>query len=384
MIRFTYLIHGEAPVSGRAAPQSALALAESRPGPVVFWNMTNGCNLACTHCYLRSGPGRKREDELTTDEATALIDDLARAGVPLLLLSGGEPLVREDFWTLAAHARERGLRTALSTNGTLITPEVARRLRDVGIGYAGISLDGATAATHDPFRGVPGSFDRSVQALENCIAAGLRCGVRFTVTKRNHGELGRLIALAREVGVHRFCVYWLVPSGRASDVHADLQVGPAEVQAVLDRIYRETIRTDPAVMEFLTVDAPQDGAYLLARLEADGNPAYDRAYRILARTGGCSAGRRVANIDPSGNVYPCQFAQSPEFLAGNVRDRAFAEIWSDPENPALRAFRTAGACPPGPSSACGRQEICGAGCRVRAYVRSGDPDGGDPLCPKYG
>jgi len=384
VIRFTHLVHGEGPVSGPAAAHSGLALAEGRPGPVVFWNITSRCNLSCTHCYLRSGPGRLREDELTTDEATALIDDLAGAGVPLLLFSGGEPLVREDFWTLAAHARRRGLPAVLSTNGTLITPAIARRLRKAGIGYAGISLDGATAATHDAFRGVPGSFDRSVQALKNCIDAGLRCGVRFTVTKRNHTELGDLIALARSIGVHRFCVYWLVPTGRGGDVHADLQVAPGEVRAVIDLVYRETIRTDPAVMEFLTVDAPQDGACLLARLEGDGSPAYDRAHRLLARMGGCSAGRRVANIDPSGNVYPCQFAQFEEFLVGNVRDRPFGDLWNDPGNRVLAAFRADVTDPGSSCGTCDRQEVCGTGCRVRAYARSGDLNGGDPLCLRHG
>ena len=384
MIRFTRLVHGEGPVSGPAAEHSALAFTEGRRGPVVFWNITARCNLACTHCYLRSGPGRWREGELTTDEAIALIDDLAVAGVPLLLFSGGEPLVREDFWTLALHAKKRGIPAVLSTNGTLLTPDVARRLRDAGIGYAGISLDGATAATHDAFRGVPGSFDRSVQALKHCVDAGLRCGVRFTVTKRNHDELGRLIALSRALGVHRFCVYWLVPSGRGGDVHADLQVAPGEVRAVLDLIYRETIRTDPAAMEFLTVDAPQDGACLLERLHGDGSPAYDRAYRLLARMGGCSAGKRVANIDPSGNVYPCQFAQFEEFSAGNIRDRPFSDLWNDPGNRVLAAFRVGEAHPGSPCGTCDRQEVCGTGCRVRAYVRSGDLDGGDPLCLRQG
>ncbi len=380
MIRFTHLIHGEGPVSSPAAAHSALAFTKERRGPVVFWNITARCNLSCTHCYIRSGPGRQREDELTTDEATALIDDLAAAGVPLLLFSGGEPLVREDFWDLAAHARKRGLSAALSTNGTLITPDVARRLRDIGIGYAGISLDGATAATHDAFRRVPGSFNRSVQALRHCIDVGLRCGVRFTVTKRNHDELGRLIALARKIGVHRFCVYWLVPSGRGSDIHVDLQVGLEEVQAVLDLIYRETIRTDPAAMEFLTVDAPQDGVWLLERLKADAHPAYDRAHNLLARMGGCSAGRRVANIDHLGNIYPCQFAQSEEFLVGNIRNRSFSDLWNDTDNEVLAAFRKGGADPGSPCNTCGEQEVCGAGCRIRAYARSGDIDAGDPLC----
>lgn len=381
MIRFTYLMHGDGPVSG-AAGHSHLAFAEGRRGPVVFWNITSRCNLACTHCYIRSG--RRREDELTTDEAIALIDDLAIADTPLLLFTGGEPLMREDFWILAEHAKERGIPAALSTNGTLITPDVARRLRGAGIGYAGISLDGATAATHDAFRGVAGSFDHSVQALKDCIDAGLRCGVRFTVTKMNHNELGDLIALARGLGVHRFCVYWLVPSGRGGDVHSDLQVAPGEIRAILDLVYREAIRTDPAAMEFLTVDAPQDGVYLLERLDTDRNPAYDRAYRLLTRMGGCSAGKRVVNIDPSGNVYPCQFAQFEEFRVGSIRDRPFSTLWSDPGNRVLATFRTGRSEHGSRCGSCGWRDVCDMGCRVRAYASCGYLDGGDPLCLRQG
>jgi radical SAM protein with 4Fe4S-binding SPASM domain len=380
MIRFTYLVHGEGPVSGTAK----LAFTKEHRGPVIFWNITSRCNLACAHCYIRSGLGQRRKDELTTDEAMTLIDDLAAADVPLLLFTGGEPLMRGDFWDLAEHARDRGISASLSTNGTLVTPGVAQRLRDVGIGYAGISLDGATAATHDAFRGVPGSFDRSVQALKNCIDMGIRCGVRFTVTGRNHGELGDLIALAQTLGVHRFCVYWLVPSGRGGDVHADLQVAPWEMRTVLDLIYQAVLQTDPAMMEFLTVDAPQDGVYLLERLKSDGNPAYGRAYSFLARMGGCSAGRRVANIDPSGNIYPCQFAQFEEFRVGNIRDRPFSAIWSDSGNAILAAFRSGESEPGNQCSACGWQEICDMGCRIRAYVQNGDLGGGDPLCSRHG
>jgi radical SAM protein with 4Fe4S-binding SPASM domain len=387
MIRFTQLIYGDAPVSGSArrhahADRRNLAFAEVYR-PVIFWNITNRCNLACTHCYIRAGSDRRRSDELSTGEAIALIDDLAAMGVPLLLFTGGEPLLREDFWDLATHARECGLHTVVSTNGTLIGPDVARRLRDVGIEYAGISLDGATAATHDAFRGVPGSFARSVRALEECARAGLKCGVRFTVTRQNRHELGDLITLAKTLGVDRFCVYWLVPSGRGSEIHADQQLLPDEVRAVVDRIYRETLRTDPSVMEFLTVDAPQDGAYLLERLRADGHPAEERATALLARMGGCSAGKRVANIDPSGNVYPCQFAQIEELMIGNVRDRPFEEIWNDPENRVLAAFRNTDVS----EMACGRCEdrvVCGMGCRIRAYARYGDLSAPDPFCLKHG
>ncbi|NLM29416.1 MAG: SPASM domain-containing protein, partial [Methanomicrobiales archaeon] len=147
---------------------------------------------------------------------------------------------------------------------------------------------------------------------------------------------------------------------------------------------REATRTDPTAMEFLTVDAPQDGAYLLERLRADANPAYDRVYRLLTRMGGCSAGKRVANIDPSGNIYPCQFAQFDEFLAGNIRDRPFSSLWNDPDNRVLAAFRAGESDPGSQCGACGWQEVCDMGCRVRAYVQHGDLDGGDPLCLRPG
>ncbi|MCK9298854.1 MAG: radical SAM protein, partial [Methanoculleus sp.] len=168
MNRITRYLHAAGTVSEvlrhRAAertPSGVLAFSDIR-WPVVFWNITNRCNLLCSHCYIRAGPGQERENELTTKEGLHLIDDLAAMRVPLLLFSGGEPLIREDFWELAGHAKERGLVTALSTNGTLITPAVARRLRDTGVEYAGVSLDGATAETHDGMRNVPGSFQRAV------------------------------------------------------------------------------------------------------------------------------------------------------------------------------------------------------------------------------
>ena len=164
--------------------------------PVVFWNLTDRCNLSCTHCYNESGPGTADEGELTTAEAMEVIDDLAAMGVPLILFTGGEPLLREDIWDLARHARDRGLKMALSTNGTLITPDIARRIRESGIEYAGISLDGARAETHDRFRNSPGAFEQTIAAFAACQEAGLRCGVRVTLTKENCRELEALVDLA--------------------------------------------------------------------------------------------------------------------------------------------------------------------------------------------
>ena len=155
-----------------------------------------------------------------------VIDDLAGMGVPLILFSGGEPLLREDIWELARHARDRGLKMALSTNGTLITPDVAVRIRESGIEYAGISLDGATVETHDRFRNSPGAFGQTVAAFAACHEAGLRCGVRVTLTRENHRELEALVDRALELGASRFCLYWLVPAGRGIDSYSRLQAGP--------------------------------------------------------------------------------------------------------------------------------------------------------------
>ena len=265
-----------------------------------------------------------------------VIDDLADMGVPLILFTGGEPLMREDIWELARHAGKKGIKMALSTNGTLITTDIARRIRESGIEYAGISLDGARAETHDRFRNSPGAFERTVAAFASCREAGLRCGVRVTLTKENCGELEALIDLALSLGASRFCLYWLVPTGRGIDSYDRLQLGTGEVTEALTLLYRKAKETDPASMEFLTVDAPQDCIHLLASMEQDGSPDLAEARELLqSLNGGCSAGTRVANIDSHGNVYPCQFARSGEFLVGNIRNQPFSRIWGDTANPVL-------------------------------------------------
>jgi len=349
--------------------------------PVVFWNLTNRCNLACTHCYSKSGPGRTTEGELTTAEALGVIDDLADMGVPLILFTGGEPLMRADIWELATHARSRGLKMALSTNGTLITPDIARRIKESGIEYAGISLDGAKAETHDRFRNFPGAFEQTVKAFAACTKAGLRCGVRVTLTKENCHELEALVDLSRSLGASRFCLYWLVPTGRGSESYARLQLDRDEVIDALSLLYRKAKETDPAAMEFLTVDAPQDCIHLLASMEKDGSEDLADARELLeSLKGGCSAGTRVANIDSHGNVYPCQFARTGEFLVGNIRDRPFSRIWADTANPVLARFREKQARFGGRCAGCTYRDLCGGGCRVRAHAMKGDFLAEDPFC----
>ena len=219
-------------------------------------------------------------------EALGLIDDLAEMGVPLILFTGGEPLMREDIWELAQHAGKKGIKMALSTNGTLITPEIARRIKENGIEYAGISLDGATAETHDRFRNSPGAFMRTVAAFAACHEAGLRCGVRVTLTKENCGELEELVDLAFSLGASRFCLY-LARSHRPWDrvICHDCswtRSGNRSPHPPLP----ESKGNDPSVMEFLTVDAPQDCIHLLASMEQDGSADIAEARGSCSPLGG--------------------------------------------------------------------------------------------------
>lgn len=389
MNRITQCLHGRGTVSSvmrhRHRPQgevpSALLAFTGMYRPVVFWNITDRCNLSCTHCYNASGPASSTEGELTTAEAMAVIDDLAAMGVPLILFTGGEPLLRDDLFDLARHAREKGLKMALSTNGTLITEDMAGRIRDAGIEYAGISLDGSTAATHDRFRNYRGAFDATCAAFSACRKAGLRCGVRVTLTRENFPELEDLIDLSIRNGASRFCLYWLVPAGRGSDAYDRLQLGKREVEDALTLLYRKAQETDPSVMEFLTVDAPQDCIHLLASMERDHSPDLEDAKELLSSlNGGCSAGTRVANIDAQGNVWPCQFARSREFLVGNVRNKPFSTLWVEKENPSLTLFRNKEMQFSGRCGSCQHHRICGGGCRVRAHTAGGDFAAEDPFC----
>ncbi len=389
MNRLTQCIHGRGTISGvmrhqnrplTEVPGKYLAFVQNYR-PVVFWNLTDRCNLACAHCYSRSGPDCRNEAELSTAEALALIDDLAAAGVPLILFTGGEPLLREDLPDLARAAADRGIRTALSTNGTLITADAARMIRECGIGYAGISLDAATPAIHDAFRNSTGAFDRALAGFARCREAGVRTGLRVTLTTENLDELEPLIDLAADLGASRFCLYWLVPTGRGGEAYERLQVGPEEVDTALTLLYHKAKTTDPGSMEFLTVDAPQDCVHLLRSLERDGSPDAADARTLLQSTnGGCSAGLRVANIDPQGNVYPCQFARFPAFLVGNIREKPFSRLWQETDNPVLSLFRADALPLSGVCGTCTYRTLCGGGCRVRAYAATGDPRASDPFC----
>ncbi|MBQ5919794.1 MAG: radical SAM protein, partial [Selenomonadaceae bacterium] len=206
-------------------------------GPVVVWNSTKTCNLKCRHCYM-SSDSKKYQDELTTAEAKAFIDDLADFHVPVLLFSGGEPLIRPDFFELAEYAQQKGVRPTLSTNGTLITREVAARIKEIGVGYVGISLDGLQDV-NDKFRGVEGAFEKAMAGIQNCVAVGQRVGLRFTINHHNIQELDNIFDFIERENINRVCFYHLVYSGRGSAMQ-DQDVTAEESRRAMDTIIRRT------------------------------------------------------------------------------------------------------------------------------------------------
>jgi radical SAM protein with 4Fe4S-binding SPASM domain len=345
--------------------------------PVVVWNVGRRCNLHCVHCYSDS-ENRAYDGELGTAEGKALIDDLADYGIPVLLLSGGEPLIRPDLFELIAHARTRGVRLTLSTNGTLITPEVAERLRAHEVSYVGISLDGI-GATNDMFRGHKGAFDKTMAGFRNCKAVGQRVGLRMTLTRRNARDLDRIFDFIEAEEIDRACFYHLVYSGRgqsSDDLTAD------DARAAVDTILRRTkdFAERGLRKEIFTVDNHADGPYLYLRLREEDPVRAEEVLTLLRWNGGGlhSSGVGVADIDFLGNVHPDQFWM--HHTLGNVRERKFSEIWQDSSDPLLAGLRNRAPLLKGRCGSCQWKDVCGGGFRVRADRFHGDPWAEDPGC----
>lgn len=276
-------------------------------GPVVVWNSTKTCNLKCRHCYM-SSDSKKYQDELTTAEAKAFIDDLADFHVPVLLFSGGEPLIRSDFFELAEYAQQKGVRPTLSTNGTLITREVAARIKEIGVGYVGISLDGLQDV-NDKFRGVEGAFEKAMAGIQNCVAVGQRVGLRFTINHHNIQELDNIFDFIERENINRVCFYHLVYSGRGSAMQ-DQDVTAEESRRAMDTIIRRTKDFEDRGLEkeILTVDNHCDGVYMYLKAVAEGNEAQaEQIRKYIAMNGGNRSGIAFGEVDPFGYVHPDQF-----------------------------------------------------------------------------
>ncbi|MDR2727368.1 MAG: 12,18-didecarboxysiroheme deacetylase [Deltaproteobacteria bacterium] len=345
--------------------------------PVVVWNMTRRCNLKCIHCYAQA-TGEDETDAIGTTEAKAVIDDLAAYGAPVMLFSGGEPLLRRDLVALSHYAVERGMRAVISTNGTLISREKARELKEVGLSYVGISLDGGEA-THDLFRGVPGSFRRALQGIENCQLEGLKVGLRFTVNRRNAGEVPFLFDLIRERDIPRICFYHLVYSGRGSELIKE-DLDHRETRALLDLILdrAKALADSGHEKEVLTVDNHADGPYVWLRLLREDPARAAAVYELLQFNEGNSSGRGIACISWDGSVHADQFWRNHTF--GNVLKRPFSQIWDDPAIPLLQQLKNKQAHVTGRCAACRFLSICGGNFRARAEARHGDIWAEDPAC----
>lgn len=345
--------------------------------PVVVWNVTRRCNLKCVHCYAHATntPG---DNELSTADGRSLIDDLAQFGVPVILFSGGEPLIRKDLPQLAAYAVEKGMRAVISTNGTLITPQTARTLKDIGLSYVGISLDGMETI-NDRFRGVKGSFRSAMEGIENCKKAGIKVGLRFTINRSNVGEIPEIFHLIEEMDIPRVCFYHLVYAGRGSKLVAE-DLSHEESRKAVDLILDLTknLHDKDKPKEVLTVDNHADGPYLYMRLLRENPDRAKEVLELLQMNQGNSTGIGISCISWNGDVHPDQFWRHYSF--GNIKERPFSEIWTDTSDPLMKKLKEKKKYAKGKCATCRWLEICAGNFRVRSEAVTGDIWAPDPAC----
>ena len=345
--------------------------------PVVVWNVTRRCNLKCIHCYSNS-QNVLYSDELTTQEGKRLIDDLVAFGSPVLLLSGGEPLMRQDLPELAQYAVDKGLRVVISTNGTLITKKLAKVFNNIGLSYIGVSLDGLMEV-HDRFRGVKGAFDKTLRGIRNARDAGIKVGIRFTVSRKNWQEIPGVFDLIEKENIPRVCFYHLVYSGRGSAlIEEDLT--HEETRQLVDLIMDRTkdLFNRGMEKEVLTVDNHADGPYVYLRLLREDPKRAVEVLELLKMNEGNSSGHGIGCVSWDGEVHADQFWRIHSF--GNVKDRPFGEIWLDTTNELLTKMKDKKPHVKGRCSTCCWLEVCGGNFRARAEAVPGDPWAADPAC----
>jgi 12,18-didecarboxysiroheme deacetylase len=357
-------------------PSHLLQFSEDKK-PVVVWNATRRCNLRCIHCYSQS-QDKNYQGELNTEEAKRFIDGLADYGVPVLLFSGGEPLLRHDLFELITYTRNKGIRAVISTNGTLITNDVALKLADAGLSYVGVSLDGLKPV-HDRFRGVDGSFEKALSGIRACREAGVKVGLRFTINKVNVDDIPGIFTLLETESIPRICFYHLVYTGRAAElIEHDLDRTRARATVDLIITTAADLHKKGIAAEVLTVDNHADGVYLYLRMRREGSPRADNVLELLTMNGGNSSGIGISSVSWDGSVYPDQFWR--HHSVGNVRERPFGEIWSNPDEPLLSGLRRRKGLLKGRCGRCVWQDICNGNFRVRAEAVHHDVWAEDPAC----
>jgi Fe-coproporphyrin III synthase len=369
---------GDALRYGRSSARSPAHLLHfsADKKPIVVWNVTQRCNLHCLHCYS-SSQNRRYSDELSFEEGERMLADLAAFGVPTVLFSGGEPLMRPDIFALAASARALGMRTVLSTNGTRIDRRTARRIAAAGFSYVGVSLD-AIGRAHDKLRGTLHAFEDAVAGIRAAQRVGLRTGIRFTLHGLNRGQLAGVFDLALRLRVQRLCIYHLAYAGRGGKIRRH-DLGPPETRVAVEEIFErvEALHAAGSELEVLTVDNAVDNVLLLTRVRRNQPARAADVERMLRWNGGNQSGVAIACVDPRGLVHPDQFSWS--VTVGDVRRQSFTEIWHQ-ENPALARYRERPRRLRGRCARCTQLEICNGGLRARAESADGDPLAPDPAC----
>ncbi len=369
--RYLHALRQDAPGAPRPAPGRA------GRGPVVIWNLIRRCNLACKHCYATSAD-IDFAGELDTTEVYRVMRDLKEAGVSVLILSGGEPLMRPDIFDISHRAKEMGFYVGLSSNGTLIDAGNLERIVEIGYDYVGVSLDGLRA-THDRFRRKAGAFDASLAGIRRCHEAGIKVGLRFTLTQDNAVELPGLLHLMQNEAIDKFYLSHLNYAGRGNRNRAsDLQ--HRLTRAAMDLLF-ETCWDDVQRglrREFVTGNNDADGVYLLHWAERHLPEQVTALRRQLERWGGNASGVNIANIDNLGNVHPDTMWW--DYTLGNVRERSFADIWADTSDPLMAGLKARPRPLEGRCAACAERAICGGNSRTRAWQLTGNPWAEDPGC----
>ncbi|MDJ0957228.1 MAG: heme d1 biosynthesis radical SAM protein NirJ [Arenicellales bacterium] len=346
-------------------------------GPVVIWNLIRRCNLTCKHCYSISAdidfPG-----ELSTTQVFDVMQDLKSFGVPVLILSGGEPLLRPDIFEVSQCAKAMGFYVGLSTNGTLIDEQNIEQIADVGYDYVGISLDG-TRDTHDRFRQKEGAYQASLAAIRLCHRHGIKVGMRFSITRDNAAELSAMLRLMDQEHVDKFYLSHLNYGGRGHR-HRKNDASHRISRRAMDLLFEKCwadVESNRS-REYVSGNNDADGVYFLHWVRQHFPERYDHLQQKLEQWGGNSSGVNIANIDNLGNVHPDTFWWN--YNLGNVKERAFSKIWTDTSDPIMAGLKSRPRPLRGRCKVCHHQSICGGNTRVRAFQTTGDPWAEDPAC----
>ncbi len=381
MISVTKLLGGASYFGDRLRyhSQSATQQTGARPGsgPVVVWNATKTCNLECAHCYA-DAEIKRFAGELTTEEAQRMIEDLSAMNIPALLISGGEPLVRPDILDLADYASSLGVRVTFSTNGTLIDAKKAQRLAKIGVTYVGISIDGSEER-HDRFRGRKGAFHGAIRGIRNCRDAGIRVGIRFTVTQENLGELDDVLKIVEKEGIGRLCIYHLVYAGRGAYL-SGIDLSVPQKRTMMDKLIGQVDRWngEGREIEVMTVDNHADAPYIYLKLLEQDPKRAEEALALIRNNGGNRSGIAIGCIDSFGFVHPDQFTS--HHTLGSIRERPFSEIWLDSSVQLLDGLRNRKALLQGRCASCRWLKVCNGNFRARAEAATGNYWESDPGC----